>query len=88
MLYPHCEHKRPTAIPNKEPQQRYLCMSGTKPAGSRASSYFCLQPQQNLNINALVSAGSILIPCATTLEDKALKHQGTIVLLQQSFALK
>lgn len=63
-------------------------MSGTKPAGSRASSYFCLQPQQNLNINALVSAGSILIPCATTLEDKALKHQGTIVLLQQSFALK
>lgn len=63
-------------------------MSGTKPAGSRASSYFGLQPQQKLNISALVSAGSILIPRATTLEDKALKHQGTIVLLQQSFALK
>lgn len=64
MLYTHCEHKRPTAIPNKEPQQRYLYMSGTKPAGSRASSYFCLQPQQKLNISALVSVGSILIPRA------------------------
>lgn len=56
-------------------------MSGTKPAGSRASSYFGLQPQQKLNISALVSVGSIPIPRVTTLEDKALKHQGTIVLL-------